>query len=224
MVYDRQSNILQGLAHPVRLQILSELAVRPLCVCKLMVLTGRRQAYISQQLILLRQLGLVNAHREGLSVYYQLNDEHLQELETFLQKLINKLQSQPAFHQGAKLMSQEQMKSNVWHEIPRSEIAWYPTIVTDRCIGCGMCATSCGRGVYAFDYEANHPVVVEPQMCMVGCTTCATICLYDAIEFPSVGWIRQLIREKKVLRQSKGLLKQYPEKYDVRLRRNAVVK
>jgi ferredoxin len=55
---------------------------------------------------------------------------------------------------------------------------------------------------------------------MVGCTTCATICLYDAIEFPSTGWIRQLIRDKKVLRQSKNLLKQYPEKYDVRLRKH----
>lgn len=223
-MYDRQANIFQIMAHPVRLQILSELAVRPLCVCELMALTGRRQAYISQQLILLRQLGLVNAHREGLNVYYQLNDEHLQELETFMQALINKKLSKSSFSQGAKLMSNEQMKPNAWHEIPRSEIGWYPTIATDRCIGCGMCVTSCGRGVYAFDYEANHPVVVEPQMCMVGCTTCATICLYDAIEFPSRGSIRQLIREKKVLRQSKGLLKQYPEKYDVRLRKDEAIK
>jgi ferredoxin len=50
------------------------------------------------------------------------------------------------------------------------------------------------------------PVVVKPMMCMVGCTTCATICTRDAIEFPATGYIRQLIRDEKLLRQSKDML------------------
>jgi Fe-S-cluster-containing hydrogenase component 2 len=50
---------------------------------------------------------------------------------------------------------------------------------------------------------------------MVGCTTCATLCTQDAIEFPSTGYIRQLIRQKKLLRQSKDILKANHEKYDV---------
>ncbi|MDI6693966.1 MAG: ferredoxin family protein [Anaerolineales bacterium] len=108
--------------------------------------------------------------------------------------------------------------NNQWHGIPRQEIEWYPTIITERCIGCGLCVTSCGRNVYAFDYEANKPVVVAPSMCMVGCTTCATICTRDAIEFPSTGYIRQFIRERKIQRQSKDMLKSTPEKYDVKLR------
>lgn len=102
-----------------------------------------------------------------------------------------------------------------WHGVPRDEIEWYPTVIEDRCIGCGLCATSCGRGVYAFDYEKNVPVVVNPLMCMVGCTTCATICTRDAIEFPSPGYIRQLIRDEKVLRQSKDMLRANRDKYDV---------
>lgn len=106
-----------------------------------------------------------------------------------------------------------------WHGIPREEIQWSPTVVTDRCVGCGICVTSCGRGVYAFDYGQNKPVVVAPQMCMVGCTTCATTCPEDAIDFPSRGYIRQLIKQNKVLRQSKDMLRHNREKYDVKLRR-----
>lgn len=108
--------------------------------------------------------------------------------------------------------------NGTWHGIPREEIEWYPTVVADRCIGCGLCATSCGRGVYAFDYEANKPVVVAPQMCMVGCTTCATICSRDALEFPSAGFIRQLIRDRKILTHSKNMLRDNREKYDVAAR------
>lgn len=101
-----------------------------------------------------------------------------------------------------------------WHGIVRGQIDWHPTVIADRCVGCGMCVTSCGRGVYAFDYEANTPVVRSPDMCMVGCTTCATICLFDAIEFPSRGYIRSMIREKKLLRHSKDLLRQDRADYD----------
>ena len=61
-------------------------------------------------------------------------------------------------------------------------------------------------------------MVIAPLMCMVGCTTCATNCGRDAIEFPSTGYIRQLIRERKVQKQAKEMLKNTPEKYDVRLR------
>jgi NAD-dependent dihydropyrimidine dehydrogenase PreA subunit len=108
--------------------------------------------------------------------------------------------------------------NNAWHGIPREEIDWYPTVVAERCVGCGLCATSCGRGVYAFDYEANRPVVAAPLMCMVGCTTCATICTQDAIEFPSTGYIRQVIRKNKLLTQSKNMLRANREKYDIAAR------
>jgi len=81
-----------------------------------------------------------------------------------------------------------------------------------------MCVTSCGRGVYAFDFQANRPVVAAPQACMVGCTTCATLCLQDAIEFPSQGYIREVIRRQRLLRQAKDMLRQAPDRYDVRQR------
>jgi NAD-dependent dihydropyrimidine dehydrogenase PreA subunit len=116
---------------------------------------------------------------------------------------------------GENTMS-DNKTNGAWHGIARADIDWHPTIVADRCIGCGLCVTSCGRGVYAFDYEQNKPVVVAPQMCMVGCTTCATLCTQDALEFPSTGFVRQLIREKKLLRQSKGVLRANRDKYDAK--------
>ncbi|GAB4575564.1 MAG: ferredoxin family protein [Anaerolineae bacterium] len=100
-----------------------------------------------------------------------------------------------------------------WHGIPREEIDWFPTVVAERCIGCGLCVTSCGRKVYGFDYEANVAVVDNPLNCMVGCSTCATVCPREAIEFPSRGYIQQLIRDKKLLRQTKDVLKENPELY-----------
>lgn len=107
---------------------------------------------------------------------------------------------------------------NIWHGIPREQINWHPTVVAERCVGCGLCVTSCGRSVYAFDYETNKPVVVAPQACMVGCTTCAAICTQDAIEFPSQGYVRQIIRKNKVLTQARNMLKADPDKYDVKKR------
>ena len=113
-------------------------------------------------------------------------------------------------------MSEKANSSNGWHGIPRSEIQWNPTVIDDRCVGCGLCVTSCGRNVYKFDYEKNRPVVIAPEMCMVGCTTCATVCTQDAIEFPSQGYIRQVIKKNKVVTQAKNMLRADPDKYDVK--------
>ena len=115
-------------------------------------------------------------------------------------------------------MSENNHNNGAWHGIPREQINWHPTVVSERCIGCGLCATSCNRGVFAFDYTANRPVVVGPQLCMVGCTTCATICTQDALEFPSQGYIRQVIKKNKVVTQAKNMLKADPAKYDIKAR------
>lgn len=106
-------------------------------------------------------------------------------------------------------------KNNTWHGVSRQEIEWHPQVISEKCIGCGLCVTSCGRGVYRFDYEANQPAVSKPLMCMVGCTTCATLCTQDAVEFPPAEYVRQLIRDEKIMSNAKDLLRDHPEKYRI---------
>jgi CDP-4-dehydro-6-deoxyglucose reductase len=108
-------------------------------------------------------------------------------------------------------MSEPNPFTKPWHGVPREAIEWNPTVVPERCVGCGLCVTSCGRSVYQFDYANNVAVVANSLNCMVGCSTCATVCPREAIEFPSAGYIQQLIRERKIIRQSKELLCANPE-------------
>ena len=212
--YRKPAKILQVMSHPVRLQILEILGRGPACVCDLISRTRQRQACVSQHLMLLRQTGLVKSTRLGLKVQYELAQPDI--TPKMLRCVLQDPQSKNP-NQGETKMSNT-TSNNSWHGIPREEIQWSPTIVVERCIGDGLCVTSCGKNVYAFDYEANKPVVVAPLACMVGCTTCATNCTQDAIEFPSQGYIRQVIKKNKVVTQSKNMLKAEPDKYDIRKR------
>lgn len=70
-----------ALSHPARLRILEILARGPICVCDLVKLTGKRQLFISQHLSILRQANLVTTRRQGLNIYYKLNDDKMAELK-----------------------------------------------------------------------------------------------------------------------------------------------
>jgi NAD-dependent dihydropyrimidine dehydrogenase PreA subunit len=111
----------------------------------------------------------------------------------------------------------EEQKGAFWFGIPRAEIQWQPAVSLDRCSGCGLCALACGRGVYAFNYQSNRPVVSFPQLCEVGCTTCATICTQDAIKLPSQEHIRRIIKKNRIEIISKHMLNKQREKYDIAL-------
>jgi ArsR family transcriptional regulator len=71
---------LKAIAHPARLQILDLLREGEMCVCHIEASLNRRQAYISQQLMTLREAGLVDSRRDGLQVYYRLTDPQIREL------------------------------------------------------------------------------------------------------------------------------------------------
>lgn len=80
MDYETKSDIFQMLSHPVRLQILDELRRRPACVCHLQAVTARPQAYVSQQLRLLREAELVVDEKDGQNVYYHLRDDTVRQM------------------------------------------------------------------------------------------------------------------------------------------------
>ena len=90
-------------------------------------------------------------------------------------------------------------KFATWKGIDRTKIDWAPEIDKDKCTGCGMCVTSCGRNVFDYDWEQEKAVTARPNQCMVGCTSCQTWCIYDAISFPDPDYVKELIKDKKVL-------------------------
>lgn len=78
--YDESASLFRALGHPVRLQILDMLRGGEVCVCHMEAAFGKRQAYISQQLMVLREAGLIAARKDGLKVFYRLADARVSAL------------------------------------------------------------------------------------------------------------------------------------------------
>ncbi len=99
-------------------------------------------------------------------------------------------------------------KFDYWFGVPRKEIKWYPKIDPAACIGCGLCAVICGRGVYSYDLVSKKPIVTKPFNCLVGCQTCANLCPVGAIEFPSPEVAREAARKNKIFTKVKKMLEE----------------
>ncbi|RPI32634.1 MAG: transcriptional regulator [Chloroflexota bacterium] len=69
---DPQAKLFKALMHPARLEILEMLREGEECVCHMEASLGCRQAYISQQLSVLKEAGLVEDRREGWNVFYRV--------------------------------------------------------------------------------------------------------------------------------------------------------
>ncbi len=66
------TNLFKALMHPARLEILDILRTGEECVCHIEAQLGYRQAYVSQQLAVLRDAGLVQDTRDGWNIYYRV--------------------------------------------------------------------------------------------------------------------------------------------------------
>jgi len=86
---------------------------------------------------------------------------------------------------------------------PREKIAWFPAINDSKCVKCGMCM-NCGRSVYEWTEEG--PKVMRPNECVVGCTTCANLCLGDAISFPDLNAVREIYKRERIWSKVKQAL------------------
>ncbi|KUH86173.1 MULTISPECIES: metalloregulator ArsR/SmtB family transcription factor [unclassified Mycobacterium] len=71
---------LQALASPNRLMILTRLRQSPCSVGELSAAVGMEQPAVSNQLRLLRALGLVAGDRNGRNIVYRLYDNHVAQL------------------------------------------------------------------------------------------------------------------------------------------------
>jgi ArsR family transcriptional regulator, nickel/cobalt-responsive transcriptional repressor len=71
---------MQALATPSRVRILGRLRQGPAAVGELAVAVDMERSAVSQQLRVLRHLGLVIGERRGRSVIYALHDSHVADL------------------------------------------------------------------------------------------------------------------------------------------------
>jgi ArsR family transcriptional regulator len=70
--FEESAKLFKTLMHPARLEILETLRDGEHCVCHMEAALGYRQAYISQQLSVLREAGLVADRRDGWNIYYRV--------------------------------------------------------------------------------------------------------------------------------------------------------
>jgi DNA-binding transcriptional ArsR family regulator len=70
--YNPQANLLRAISHPTRLAVLEILRDGEHCVCHMEATLGIRQSSISQQLMILREAGLVEVRRDGLNIFYHV--------------------------------------------------------------------------------------------------------------------------------------------------------
>jgi ArsR family transcriptional regulator len=83
----KRVRILKALSHPVRLQIAEILSQEESCVCHLEARLRLRQAYVSQQLGVLREAGLLSERKVGTFIHYRLSDPRLREVILAVQRV-----------------------------------------------------------------------------------------------------------------------------------------
>ena len=74
------ANYLKVLGSPFRIQILFTIGSGEACVCHLEAMLKKRQAYISQHLMVMRDASVLETRRDGKYIYYRIADPSLFDL------------------------------------------------------------------------------------------------------------------------------------------------
>ena len=69
----QEADMFRLLAHPARLAVLEILRGGEACVCHMEAHLGLRQAYLSQQLAVLREAGIISDRRDGWNIFYRVD-------------------------------------------------------------------------------------------------------------------------------------------------------
>ncbi|WP_150275408.1 ArsR/SmtB family transcription factor [Paenibacillus tepidiphilus] len=80
---DKMAEMFKALGDPTRVRLIYALSQRELCVHDLSSILDMGQSAVSHQLRYLRNLRIVKRRKEGKTVYYSLNDAHVEQI--FLQ-------------------------------------------------------------------------------------------------------------------------------------------
>jgi DNA-binding transcriptional ArsR family regulator len=74
------AELFKVLGDPSRLRILNALGAAELCVCDISTALDMSQSAVSHQLAVLRGARLVSARRDGKSMFYSLDDDHVSQI------------------------------------------------------------------------------------------------------------------------------------------------
>lgn len=74
------ADLFKALGDPTRVRMIHALLQNELCVHDLTVVLGMGQSAVSHQLRILRNLRIVKRRKEGKTVYYSLDDDHVAQL------------------------------------------------------------------------------------------------------------------------------------------------
>ena len=83
-----ESSYLKALAQPTRLKILYFLKDGEKCQCKIIPFMKEDQSNISRHLTHMRDLGILESRREGVSVYYKIRDRRLFSLLSLVDQMV----------------------------------------------------------------------------------------------------------------------------------------
>ena len=76
-VAEHVAEVLKAVAHPVRLQIVDLLETREMCVGDIVAAVGGKQAITSLQLNMMKDKGVLNCRRDGVKVYYRIENRNV---------------------------------------------------------------------------------------------------------------------------------------------------
>ncbi|RLB93776.1 MAG: transcriptional regulator [Deltaproteobacteria bacterium] len=76
-VIEQMVDIFKALSDPSRLKIVLALLNQEHCVCDIAFICNNTDSAISHQLRILRAMKIVKNRREGKSIYYSIDDDHV---------------------------------------------------------------------------------------------------------------------------------------------------
>lgn len=79
-VYEIQAEYFKALSHPLRIRIVHYLKEGERCVCKIVPYLKEEQSNVSRHLAALKRAGILSSRKEGVSVYYRVQDENVYEI------------------------------------------------------------------------------------------------------------------------------------------------
>jgi len=76
-VYEAEAEYFKALSHPTRIKIVQYLKGGERCVCEIVPYLKEEQSNVSRHLAALKRVGILSSRKEGVSVYYKVQDENV---------------------------------------------------------------------------------------------------------------------------------------------------